>query len=78
MILEEAPAVGAEAHPYHRYDPFTHERCSQCQYLPVCMGGCPKTWFEGNDFYLERRSAYWETHLDGLIRTYAESATARA
>ncbi|HEX3131921.1 MAG TPA: radical SAM protein [Thermoanaerobaculia bacterium] len=78
VILKEEPAFGSKAHPYHTYDPFTHERCSQCQYLPVCMGGCPKTWFEGNEFYLARRSAYWEENFEDMIRTYAESATTRA
>lgn len=78
VILKESPAVGSKAHPYHTYDPFTHDRCSQCQYLPICMGGCPKTQFEGNEFYLARRSAYWEENFEGLIRLYAETAMARA
>jgi uncharacterized protein len=78
VILKEGPAVGSKAHPYHTYDPYTHDRCSQCQYLPVCMGGCPKTWFEGNEFYLARRSAYWEENFEDLIRVYAETAMARA
>jgi uncharacterized protein len=78
VILKESPTVGSKAHPYHTYDPFTHDRCSQCQYLPICMGGCPKTWFEGNEFYLARRSAYWEENFEGLIRTYAETAMTHA
>ncbi len=73
VILGAPAAVGSQAHPYDSYDPFTHERCSKCQYLPVCMGGCPKTWFEGNEFYLARRSAYWENNFETLIRTYAQS-----
>lgn len=73
IILGGAAAPGSQAHPYGTYDPFSHERCGKCQYLPVCMGGCPKTWFEGNDFYLARRSAYWENNFEGLIRTYAQS-----
>jgi uncharacterized protein len=77
-ILKEAPAVGSKAHPFHEFDPFTQERCSQCQYLPVCMGGCPKTWFEGNEFYLARRSAYWEENFEHLIRVSAEAGTVRA
>jgi uncharacterized protein len=77
VVLQEAPEVGSKAHPYHAYDPYTHERCSQCQYLPVCMGGCPKTWFEGNEFYLARRSAYWEQNFDGMIRSYAQASLPR-
>ena len=77
ILKEGAPAVGSKAHPYHAYDPFTHERCSQCQYLPICMGGCPKTWFEGNEFYLSRQSAHWEKNFENLIRVYANSSMAR-
>jgi len=73
-IVEEQPEVGSEAHPYHSYDPFSHERCSQCQFLPVCLGGCPKTWFEENEFYLERRSAHWEQNFERLILSYADAA----
>jgi hypothetical protein len=40
------------------------------------MGECPKTWFEGNEFYLTRSSAYGEDNCEGLIRIYAETATA--
>ncbi|MFN7963820.1 MAG: radical SAM protein [Thermoanaerobaculia bacterium] len=76
-VLHEGPEVGSKAHPYQTYDPYTHERCSQCQYLPVCMGGCPKTWFEGNEFYLKNRSAYWEESFEGLIRAYADAAVPR-
>lgn len=76
VILSDQPAVGSEAHPYQSYDPFSHARCSECQYLPVCMGGCPKTQFEGNEFYLTRRSAYWEQNFERMIETYAENAGA--
>lgn|GEM_PF-1276893 len=76
-VVDGRPVVGADAHPYHTYDPFSHERCSQCQFLPVCLGGCPKTRFEENEFYLSRRSAYWEANFERLIRTYADAARPR-
>ncbi len=45
-------------------------------------GGEPMLNREAIEYFtpraLERRSAYWENNLDDLIRTYAESATARA
>ncbi|MCP4203652.1 MAG: radical SAM protein, partial [bacterium] len=74
VILNSQPELGEDAHPYSEYDPFTHERCSQCQYLPVCLGGCPKTHFEHNEYYLSRRSEYWEENFETLIQTYADSA----
>lgn len=26
---------------YMFYDPTIDEHCSECKYLPICMGGCP-------------------------------------
>lgn len=73
------PVLGVKPtpHPYEAYDPFTHTRCSQCQYLPICMGGCPKTHFEKNDFYLEQQSKYWEDNFDVVVRTYYETTRTR-
>lgn len=70
-------SAGAAAHPYHQYDPFTHTRCGECQYLPVCMGGCPKSHFEKNEFYLSEQSRYWEDNIDSVIRGYYDAAPAR-
>ncbi len=77
----QLPVVTTEVltpHPYESYDAFHHPRCGECQYLPVCMGGCPKTHFEKNEFYLEQQSQYWEENFDTVIRTYYESSSARS
>ncbi len=68
---------GPSPHPWESYDPFRHARCSQCQFLPVCMGGCPKTQFENNEFYLEQQSRYWEDNFDTIIRNYYDATTRR-
>ena len=26
---------------YMTYDPTFDEKCTECKYLPLCMGGCP-------------------------------------
>ncbi|HTI03457.1 MAG TPA: radical SAM protein [Acidisoma sp.] len=62
----------AKPHPYLDYDPVGNARCGQCQYLPVCLGGCPKDQFEKNSFYIEERGAYWESNLDELLRMHAD------
>jgi uncharacterized protein len=59
------------------YDPFSHPKCSQCQYLPICMGGCPKVHFDKNEFYLEQQCKYWEENFDSIIRTYYDTARSR-
>lgn len=84
LPVESAPAAGCcgsrarkppqeiKPHPYLDYDPVGNTRCSQCQYLPVCLGGCPKDQFEKNAFYIEERGAYWESNLDDLLRMHAD------
>lgn len=65
-------ATDAKPHPYLAYDPVRNARCGQCQYLPVCLGGCPKDQFEQNSFYIEERGAYWEASLDELLCLHAD------
>jgi radical SAM protein with 4Fe4S-binding SPASM domain len=69
--------TAASPHRWDTYDPFTHERCGECQYLPICMGGCPKAQFERNTFYLDAQSKYWEENIDTLLRTYHDTTAAR-
>ncbi|MFN0100603.1 MAG: radical SAM protein [Bryobacteraceae bacterium] len=78
FVILNSAAVGSAAHDYEKYDPFSHHRCSQCQYLPICMGGCPKTQFENNEFYLKQQSAYWEDNFETVLRTYADSSLRRS
>ncbi|MBV8754780.1 MAG: SPASM domain-containing protein [Hyphomicrobiales bacterium] len=74
-LRDEVPTLPAEVSPlaadrWDRYDPFTHERCSECQYLPVCMGGCPKAQIEKNSAQVRLQSAFWENNFDNIIREY--------
>lgn len=60
-------------HDYAAYDPFTHDNCSKCRYLPTCLGGCPKVQFEKNEYYLESTCKYWESSFEPMIRNYANT-----
>lgn len=59
---------------WDRYDPFTHSRCSECQYLPVCMGGCPKAQIEKDEVQVRRQSEFWENNFERVIREYVAAA----
>src|SRR5215213_2903101 len=69
MIAEAGPASLA-ADRWDRFDPFTHARCSECQYLPVCMGGCPKAQIEREEVVVRRQSEFWQNNFDRIIREY--------
>ena len=49
------------AHHYPSYDPFASSTCSQCRYLPNCLGGCPKEKFDDRQYYLGSICETWET-----------------
>jgi uncharacterized protein len=59
---------------WDRYDPFTHARCKECQYLPSCLGGCPKAQIERDEKQLSSQSAFFEGHFDRMIREYYDSS----
>jgi uncharacterized protein len=65
---EGPPALAADR--WDRYDPFRHDRCSECQYLPVCMGGCPKAQIERDEPQLRLQSEFWENNFDRIVREY--------
>jgi len=59
---------------WDRYDPFTHARCKECQYLPVCMGGCPKAQIDRDEAQIRMQSEFWEKNFDRIIREYFAAA----
>ena len=70
---EAGPAVLA-ADRWDRYDPFTHPTCRECQYLPVCMGGCPKAQIEQDTPQIKAHSEFWEANFDRIVREYYAAA----
>jgi uncharacterized protein len=70
--LNEEPSETQRLSPdrWDKYDPFTHPRCSECQYLPICMGGCPKAQIERDESQIRAQSAFWENNFDRIIREY--------
>lgn len=70
-------AIAADALPvdrWQKYDPFAHPRCSECQYLPVCMGGCPKAQIDLDSAQIRMQSAFWENNFERIIQEYYAAA----
>ena len=68
------PSETLPANRWDLYDPFSHPRCSECQYLPVCMGGCPKAQIDKEAAQIRMQSAFWENNFDRIIREYYAAA----
>lgn len=74
ILQEKVAHTGSPTspHDYAAYNPFKHENCSKCRYLPTCLGGCPKVQFEKNEYYLESTCRYWEQSFEPMVRNYAK------
>ena len=59
-----------DAKRWMNYDPFTHDRCKECQYLPICMGGCPKAQIESDEEQISMQSEYWENNTEDMVVNY--------
>lgn len=53
-------------HSYTIYDPTDEKKCKDCQYLPLCVGGCPYARLNSNQC-----CSYWKYNLDEYIKEYA-------
>jgi uncharacterized protein len=61
---------------WRAFDPTEAPRCSNCSFLPVCWGGCPKKHFDGDTHALQEQGAYWRRNLARLITSSLNIETA--
>lgn len=52
---------------WEAFDPTVLPTCSQCSFVPVCWGGCPKRHLEGNRTEIEREGRFWRINLPRMI-----------
>lgn len=69
----KSDSVPSAPHDYLAYDPFSHEMCSKCKYLPNCLGGCPKAQFEKKEYYIDAFHQFWENSLGPMLTTFADA-----
>ncbi len=54
-------------------NPYTHEECCECSFLPVCSEICPKTWLEarkGNLNNIEESCTHYKKHLHECLEVF--------
>ncbi len=52
---------------YMLFDPTMDDKCSECKYLPICMGGCPHSRLENNQICEQYRY-----NIDEFLREYVQ------
>jgi uncharacterized protein len=55
---------------YFNFDPTTHDKCSKCSVMPMCMGGCPKRRLEYNG---EPQCGVYKYQLKETVINYINS-----
>lgn len=56
------------------FDPFALPTCKECQYLPVCYGGCPRAQMDRDDHQIKEQNKYFENNFDAMITGYFDRA----
>jgi uncharacterized protein len=59
--------VSSDERWWAEFDPTTLASCSQCSFLPICLGGCAKKQLDMDKGALDAVSLYWRKHLPRLI-----------
>jgi len=67
-------AVGSKAHDWTAYNPFDNAKCSGCQFVPLCKGGCPKRVLEQDTAFMQETCDYWDHNIARFIRQLAGEA----
>jgi uncharacterized protein len=65
--VDQRMKPGADAAWWDGFDPTMQPNCSQCSFLPVCWGGCPKKHLEGDRDSLHEQSLFWRKALPQKI-----------
>lgn len=65
--VETLGEIKAQAQWWGSFDPCDQPTCSQCSFLPICLGGCPKKHLEGDRSSLDEQGAFWRQNLGRLL-----------
>ena len=57
---------------YLLFDPTVDDKCSECKYLPICMGGCPHSRLESNQICEQYRY-----NINEFLQEYARKITSQ-
>lgn len=61
-------------HPNYTYwiksNPLMRVKCRKCNFLPICMGGCPIHNFSKNSFYKHEACNFWSTNIKSILEQF--------
>lgn len=71
-LNEKSNKIYSDSNWWDEFDPTKAISCSNCSFLPVCFGGCPKKHLEKDQESLDEQSKYWKNNLAQKVTKYLE------
>lgn len=68
------PAFGSRSLDWSGHNPYDSPKCSGCQFVPLCKGGCPKRVMERDLSFMQDTCNYWDANHQQLIRDLADAS----
>ena len=56
--VHDADAHVRVASRFDAFSPFRHPVCRECEFLPTCLGGCPRNRLDGRDVQVRENCEY--------------------
>jgi uncharacterized protein len=58
----------AQLDKWNTFSPFQNETCRSCEYLPSCLGGCPRNQMEMRTVQVKENCTYHKTFETQILR----------
>lgn len=74
MLGEEIDADGENFKKWQDWTPFQNPTCRGCEFLPSCLGGCPRNQMQMREVQKKENCEYYQQHENRILATHLELA----
>ncbi len=71
---EELDANHANARKWKEWSPLDNPVCRSCEFLPSCLGGCPRNQMQMREVQKKENCQYYQQHENRILATHLELA----